>query len=220
MTTPTTPTPPPSREAIALGATLIAQASGDVSKARRSAEAATRWLRGIDPEFVAAPDEATALREAIDTLSRDLAIAQCDLEAARRAGGREAAAVARTGSILRAVADLLGVTPGDLADDPAKALASRLATQPEVAKVVEAPKVVTLRAVAPVAPVEDDPKAAYRAARRSDAPKAAPQQIEAVVEAVAPAPVVEVADEFAHLPPAMREWARRKAATVATPDID
>lgn len=44
------------KAAVALGATLIAQTSGDVSKARRACEQAGDWLRDVDPEYRSEPD--------------------------------------------------------------------------------------------------------------------------------------------------------------------
>lgn len=44
------------KAAVALGATLIAQTSGDVSKARRACEQAGDWLRDVDPEYRPEPD--------------------------------------------------------------------------------------------------------------------------------------------------------------------
>jgi hypothetical protein len=65
--------------AVALGATLIAQAAGDVPKARRAAHQAARWIASVDPTYKPeAHDE--GLDELVEGLAKERELLLADVE--------------------------------------------------------------------------------------------------------------------------------------------
>lgn len=164
-------------DSIHLGATLIAQAAGDVGKARRAATHAARWLESVDPDHKPTPaaddgtaDEALALADAFRAECDALKAQRAELDAllkqhdstleAIEAALPDALVRRAGGSLAEAVRILV-----DVADKLRKQVAAPVPA-PAPLKVADAPKVAPVAPVAP-APVqapedgmvaEDDPR--------------------------------------------------------------
>jgi hypothetical protein len=171
------------QESIALAAGLLGQAKGDIAAARRAAGEAHAWLCSIDASYKGEAKPAPVSDETRQRLEQQVRV----LTEAKASAENEARhwneAFKATDSRMRAAEAKVKQLEGELADHKGELRASAMRPGP------------TKPAPAPVP---------FEAVAQQLAPSLASK-----VAKPAPAPV---ADQFAHLPPAMREFARQAAA--------